>query len=113
MKVGVFTVSLPDLTPEEDVREIKDAGYDGVEWRVARVPEDVRDEEPSFWGNNLCTLAPTEADACRARRLSEEAGLGCPASAPTSVSGTWGPLRRRCASPSRQAPPGAGGSRSP
>src|SRR5215210_5655939 len=78
MKVGVFTVGLPDLTPEEAVREIKDAGYDGVEWRVARVPEDVRDEEPSFWGNNLCTLAPTEADACRARRLSEEAGLGVP-----------------------------------
>jgi sugar phosphate isomerase/epimerase len=30
MKVGVFTVGLPDLTLEEAVREIKDAGYDGV-----------------------------------------------------------------------------------
>jgi sugar phosphate isomerase/epimerase len=39
MKVGVFTVGLPDLTPEEAVRELKDAGYDGVEWRVTRVPE--------------------------------------------------------------------------
>ena len=78
MKVGVFTVGLPDLTPEVAVREIKDAGYDGVEWRVARVPEDVRGEEPSFWGNNLCTLAPTEEDARRARRLSEEAGLEVP-----------------------------------
>lgn len=38
MKVGVFTVGLPDLTPEEAVQEIKDAGYDGVEWRVTRVP---------------------------------------------------------------------------
>jgi sugar phosphate isomerase/epimerase len=71
-------VGLPDLTPEVAVREIKDAGYDGVEWRVARVPEDVRGEEPSFWGNNLCTLAPTEEDARRARRLSEEAGLEVP-----------------------------------
>jgi sugar phosphate isomerase/epimerase len=34
MKLGVFTVGLPDLTPEEAVRELKDAGYDGVEWRV-------------------------------------------------------------------------------
>jgi sugar phosphate isomerase/epimerase len=39
MKVGVFTVVLPDLTPEEAAREIRVAGYDGVEWRVARIPE--------------------------------------------------------------------------
>src|ERR671921_2364113 len=78
MKFGVFTVGLPDLTPEEAVREIKDAGYDGVEWRVARVPEEVRGEQPSFWGNNLCTLAPTEEEARRARRISEEAGLEVP-----------------------------------
>jgi sugar phosphate isomerase/epimerase len=78
MKVGVFTVGLPDLTPEEAVREIKDAGYDGVEWRVTRVPEELRGEEPSFWGNNLCTLAPSEEEARRGRRISEEAGLELP-----------------------------------
>jgi len=78
MKVGVFTVGLPDLTPEDAVQEIKDAGYDGVEWRVARVPDERRGEEPSFWGNNLCTLAPTEEEARRARRISEEAGLEIP-----------------------------------
>jgi sugar phosphate isomerase/epimerase len=78
MKLGVFTVGLPDLTPEEAVRELRDAGYDGVEWRVTRVPEDARSEEPSFWGNNLCTLAPTEGEARRARRISEEAGLEVP-----------------------------------
>src|SRR5215218_10115611 len=60
MKVGVFTVGLPDLTPEEAVRELKDAGYDGVEWRVTRVPEEARGEEFTFWGNNLCTLEATE-----------------------------------------------------
>src|SRR5215203_1903168 len=79
MKVGVFTVGLPDLTPEEAVRELKDAGYDGVEWRVTRVPEEAKGEEPSFWGNNLCTLEPTEGEARRARRISEEAGLEVPA----------------------------------
>jgi sugar phosphate isomerase/epimerase len=78
MKVGVFTVGLPDLTPVEAVREIKDAGYDGVEWRVTRVPEEVRSEKPSFWRNNLCTLAPTEEEARRARRISEGAGLEIP-----------------------------------
>jgi sugar phosphate isomerase/epimerase len=78
MKVGVFTVGLPDLTPEEAAREIKDAGYDGVEWRVTRVSDRVREEEPSFWGNNLCTLEPTEEEARRARRLSEEVGLEVP-----------------------------------
>src|ERR671921_2628404 len=78
MKVGVFTVGLPDLTPEEAVRELRDAGYDGVEWRVTRVPEEARGEEPSFWGNNLCTLAPTDEEARRARRISEEAGLEIP-----------------------------------
>ena len=78
MKVGAFTVSLPDLTPDEAVREIKDAGYDGVEWRVTHVPEELRSDESSFWGNNLCTLEPTVEEARRARRLSEEAGLEIP-----------------------------------
>jgi sugar phosphate isomerase/epimerase len=78
MKVGVFTVGLPDLMPEEAVSELKDAGYDGVEWRVTRVPKEARGEEPSFWGNNLCTLAPTEDEALRARRISEGAGLEIP-----------------------------------
>jgi sugar phosphate isomerase/epimerase len=75
MKVGVFTVCLPDLTPEEAVREIAAAGYEGVEWRVARVPEEVRGQEPSFWGNNLCTLEPTREEVRRARSLCEGAGL--------------------------------------
>ena len=75
MKVGVFTVGLPDLTPEEATREIQAAGYDGVEWRVARIPEEFRREKPSFWRNNLCTLEPTEEEARRARSLCEGMGL--------------------------------------
>jgi sugar phosphate isomerase/epimerase len=78
MKVSVFTVMLPDLTPEEAAQELKAAGYDGVEWRVTRTPPERRTEAPSFWGNNLCTLAPTEADARRARALVESAGLAIP-----------------------------------
>ena len=78
MKVGVFTVMLPDLTPEEAAAASKVAGYDGVEWRVARVPENVRNDPPSFWGNNRCTFAPTEAEARRARVITEQAGLETP-----------------------------------
>src|SRR5687768_15725099 len=75
MKLGVFTVMLPDITPEEAVQELAAIGYQGVEWRVAHAPPERQTEQPSFWGNNLCTLAPTEADARRGRALAEAAGL--------------------------------------
>ena len=78
MKLAIFTVMLPDMTPEEAVRDIKAAGYDGVEWRVTRVPDSVKGDEPSFWGNNLCTLSPTLEDAKRAKEISEQAGLETP-----------------------------------
>jgi len=75
MKLGVFTVGIPDLTPEEGAQALKEAGYDGVEWRVTHVPEKFRCEEPSFWRNNLCSFEPRVQEAERARRISEEAGL--------------------------------------
>jgi sugar phosphate isomerase/epimerase len=78
MKIGVFSVMLPDLTPEQAAEELKSAGYDGVEWRVTHTPPERRGEQPSFWGNNLCTLEPTEAGAHRARRLAEANGLELP-----------------------------------
>lgn len=78
MKLGVFTVMLPDLTPEETVTVLEQEGYDGVEWRVAQVPSERKDEAPSFWGNNLCTLEPTQTDAERARDLADDAGLEIP-----------------------------------
>jgi len=78
MKIAIFTVMLPDLTPEQAVQEIKNSGYDGVEWRVTTVADSVKDKEPSFWGNNLCTLAPTVEDATRAKEISQQAGLEIP-----------------------------------
>lgn len=77
MKIGVFTVMLPDLTPEYAARELKAAGYDGVEWRVTHVSKE-RQDPPSFWGNNLCTLEPSQEEAVRARALAEQAGLAIP-----------------------------------
>jgi sugar phosphate isomerase/epimerase len=79
MKLGVFTVMLPDLEPEEAAQELKACGYEGVEWRVKEAPPaSLRDEPPSFWGNNLCTFAPTPEEAQRARALARSAGLDIP-----------------------------------
>ncbi len=78
MKISVFTVMLPDMTPEEAATALQETGYDGVEWRVTVTPPERKQEAPSYWGNNLCTLAPTEEDAARARRLAESAGLQIP-----------------------------------
>lgn len=75
MKFGVFTVMLPDLTPEQAVQELQASGYDGIEWRITHIPPERRGEALSFWGNNLCTLAPTEAEAQRGRNLAKAAGL--------------------------------------
>lgn len=78
MKLGVFTVMLPDLSPEEAAEALSEAGYDGVEWRVKQTPQEQRGDAPSFWGNNLCTLEPTEEEAERARALAASAGLDIP-----------------------------------
>ncbi len=78
MKYAVFTVMLPDLTPEEATSELTSAGYDGVEWRVTRIAPELLHEAPSFWRNNRCTLSPTLEDAQRANALATNAGLAIP-----------------------------------
>jgi sugar phosphate isomerase/epimerase len=78
VKIGVFTVMLPDLTPEAAAPALRDAGYEGVEWRITTIPPERRSEPPSFWGNNLCTLEPTLTEAKRARDLAAAHGLEIP-----------------------------------
>lgn len=63
MKFSVFTVSTPDLTPGELVTTLKESGYNGVEWRLTKVPEAYRSEAPTCWRNNLCTIDPDISDA--------------------------------------------------
>jgi sugar phosphate isomerase/epimerase len=62
MKLSVFTVSTPDLTPEQLAEAAKQAGLDGIEWRYKEVPDDARNEAPSFWRNNLCSISPFEGE---------------------------------------------------
>jgi sugar phosphate isomerase/epimerase len=74
MKLAVFTVSLPEWTPEEAVCNLAALGYDGVEWRVT---DDVSLDTPGFWRGNRCTfpLSSFVEDAPRIRTLTEDAGL--------------------------------------
>lgn len=57
MKISVFTVCMPEYTPQEGVKLLADLGYDGVEWRVTTPPAP---GQPlvNFWNGNRCTLAP-------------------------------------------------------
>jgi sugar phosphate isomerase/epimerase len=77
MKYAVFTVSLPEWTPEQAVKELREAGYDGVEWRVVdQQPAD----PPGFWAGNHCTWPQSSIveDAPRMRSITEAAGLVIP-----------------------------------
>ncbi|MBD0379463.1 sugar phosphate isomerase/epimerase family protein [Paenibacillus sedimenti] len=62
MKLSVFTVATPDLTPEELTKAAQDAGIDGIEWRYKEIPADALNEQPSFWRNNLCSINPSASD---------------------------------------------------
>lgn len=62
MKFSVFTVMAPDITPEQLLVYLKEFGYHGVEWRFKETPDQLKQEKPSFWGNNLCTISPDSSD---------------------------------------------------
>jgi len=76
MKFSVFTVMLPDYTPEEAVVILKELGYDGVEWRVT-TPNYDSSKPLNFWTNNRCTLdiATVDKQAAKVAKLTQEAGL--------------------------------------
>jgi sugar phosphate isomerase/epimerase len=78
VNLAVFSVSLPEWTPEEAVRNLAEVGYDGVEWRIA---DDAPRATPGFWQGNRCTfpLSSFVEDAPRIRALTEDAGLAIPA----------------------------------
>lgn len=77
MKLSVFTVATPDLTPEKLAVTAKEAGIDGIEWRYKEVPEAIRGDKPSFWGNNRSTISPDGGDEHLAhfKQVTEANGL--------------------------------------
>lgn len=77
MKLSVFTVATPDLTPEELVQAAREAGLHGVEWRFKEIPADAVGEAPSCWRNNLCSIDPSlsDGDMLRFKHITEAQGL--------------------------------------
>ncbi|NOU98364.1 TIM barrel protein [Paenibacillus sp. LMG 31456] len=77
MKLSVFTVVTPDLTPEELAVAAKEAGIDGIEWRFKEIPQDALEEKPSYWRRNLCSIDPAASDAELERfaRAAQDNGL--------------------------------------
>lgn len=78
MKIGVFTVSMPDYEPLDALAKLAELGYDGVEWRVTGDEGDR--SNPSFWSGNRTSMTARQliarADELKAR--SAELGLEMP-----------------------------------
>ncbi|GGG06639.1 sugar phosphate isomerase/epimerase family protein [Paenibacillus abyssi] len=89
MKLSIFTVSTPDLTPEALAQAAKAAGFHGIEWRYKEVPEEAKNEAPSFWRNNLCSISPFggEAELERFKQITAESGLQTVSVTPYLTSG--------------------------
>jgi sugar phosphate isomerase/epimerase len=77
MKLSVFTVATPDLDPAELAATAKKAGLHGVEWRYTETSEEAKSQEPSFWGNNKSTIAPSggEAELDRFKNAAQRHGI--------------------------------------
>jgi sugar phosphate isomerase/epimerase len=79
MKFSLFTVSVPDLTPEQALEKLQEYGYDAVDWRVTDLPTDseIQREAPSYWRNNYCTIDISDVDqkAEEIRAMTEKYGL--------------------------------------
>lgn len=58
MKLSIFTVSVPDLTPRELGEAAAAAGIEGIEWRFKGIPSDALAETPSYWRHNRCSINP-------------------------------------------------------
>ncbi|PTM57966.1 sugar phosphate isomerase/epimerase family protein [Desmospora activa] len=77
MKLSVYSVMTPDLTPEELVSALTEYGYEGVEWRWKETPAEYKREKPSFWRNHHCSIDPaaTDEEIEGLRRLIRRHGL--------------------------------------
>lgn len=71
MKYAVFTVSTPTMTPEEIAPQLREHGYDGIEWRV--VDEAPNPRGMGFWHGNKSTI-PLTGFADHVERLKTLAG---------------------------------------
>jgi sugar phosphate isomerase/epimerase len=72
MRFSVFSLILPDLDFGEQVRLLKETGWDGIEVRVADLDPAKKSEPFSYWGNrrdgigpsNIASLVPSMKTEC-------------------------------------------------
>ncbi len=78
MKYSLFTLSVPECTPVEAAKIIKEAGYDGVEWRCTEQPETLS-LIPDFWASNRATLDVKKWKSVvpEFRKITSDHGLEC------------------------------------
>lgn len=77
LKLSVFTVMLPELSLDETAALLAEMGFNGVEWRVRDLRDDLRDKSYSFWGNvkNDLGLYNIEERAREIKQVCDSAGL--------------------------------------
>ncbi len=77
IKLSVFTVATPELDPTELAAIVKKAGLQGIEWRFTETPAEVKNEPPSFWGNNRSTISPSggESELERFKQAADQSGV--------------------------------------
>jgi sugar phosphate isomerase/epimerase len=76
MKYSLFSLTLPEYTPAQAAKLIKDAGYDGVEWRCHTQPDPLP-VIPDFWKSNRTTLDVNhwQKQAPEYKKISSDHGL--------------------------------------
>jgi len=82
MKLGIFTVSMPDYEPSEAFQKVAAIGYEGLEWRVV---EDKGDRaKPTFWSGNRATFTAEQLieAAPELKKQAAAAGVAMPSIAP-------------------------------
>ncbi len=78
IKLGVFTVSMPEFEPLEALEVLAQMGYDGAEWRVVKDGGDK--SRPSFWSGNRTSMTAEEliANAANLKKKAKSLGLQMP-----------------------------------
>lgn len=80
MKLSVYTLACPEFTPAQAAAKVAALGMDGIEWRVANVPAEIKFDPRDggrFWGANHATLplAGLENAARAAAAITRDNGL--------------------------------------
>jgi sugar phosphate isomerase/epimerase len=60
MKISIFSMSMPEYDVATAAAKIKEWGYEGVEWRVAEITDDIDRRPISYWGKNKATIDFTD-----------------------------------------------------